>query len=247
MYVRLITLQVWRVMRQRNIFPDLPLYNLLLRCVRDCCPGDIDTLNRFIKEKDRHCLISGERSAEQILIGHETRQASQACMSITSSPSDEALEGKQMQEGRFHDAQETYETAVNKPNDISNSTSVSYDAEGLVHLPARIPNIELNNFHKSSADMYEIIHVNSAAKPGDRLALLGGMLSILRRMKAGDVQPDKRTFSLLMEIIPSDLETETELLTITEIQKVKLDVTFFNIIIRKRSLREDLQAARVGC
>ncbi|KAL8565087.1 hypothetical protein ACOMHN_005290 [Nucella lapillus] len=45
-------IQVWQVMHQTGVQPDLPLYNLLLRCVRDCGVGDMPSFTALLSGGD---------------------------------------------------------------------------------------------------------------------------------------------------------------------------------------------------
>jgi len=80
----------------------------------------------------------------------------------------------------------------------------------------------------------------------DSLAMLGGVSGMLARMDRDKAKPDVKTFSLLLDTMPSSLEAENDLLSAMNFYNVKADVDFYNMLIRKRNLRRDFTGAYVG-
>lgn len=78
-----------------------------------------------------------------------------------------------------------------------------------------------------------------------RLALFGGLPGILGHMAKDKATPDIKTFTLLLESIPSSREAEADLLATMTLHKVKPDVDFCSLLIRKRNLRKDFEGAKV--
>ncbi|XP_037043514.1 pentatricopeptide repeat-containing protein 1, mitochondrial-like [Bradysia coprophila] len=78
--------------------------------------------------------------------------------------------------------------------------------------------------------------------PEDRLLLLGGFKGILNEMEKLQVRPDVKTFTALLDVVPSTAEHEI----IESIRKhnVKCDIGFFNCLIKKRSMRLDYDGAK---
>uniref|UniRef100_A0A8C4R1G9 Pentatricopeptide repeat domain 1 n=1 Tax=Eptatretus burgeri TaxID=7764 RepID=A0A8C4R1G9_EPTBU len=77
-----------------------------------------------------------------------------------------------------------------------------------------------------------------------RLALLGGPKVFLGRMKDDAVPPDVRTSTLLLEILEPTVEAELNLLQQLAVFNLRLDLGFYNILLRRRARRDDLQAAK---
>lgn len=65
-------------------------------------------------------------------------------------------------------------------------------------------------------------------------------------MKKNNVKPDIKTFSLLLECLPPSILEEEELIKLLDVYKVKPDVGFFNILIKRRSFRFDHVEASVS-
>ncbi len=78
-----------------------------------------------------------------------------------------------------------------------------------------------------------------------RLNLIGGWEGFLQMMSSLKLKPDIKTFTLLLECLPPDLEEEEKLLLSIDSYEVKPDVDFFNILIKRRNFRKESQAAKV--
>jgi pentatricopeptide repeat domain-containing protein 1 len=90
----------------------------------------------------------------------------------------------------------------------------------------------------------KMIDINEVKKPEDRLILLGGFTGFLELMKQFDVKPDLKTYTLLIEIVPSTRAAENILLRAIRKDKIKCDVDFFNVLMKKRSMRFDYEGAK---
>uniref|UniRef100_UPI00358DE653 pentatricopeptide repeat-containing protein 1, mitochondrial n=1 Tax=Myxine glutinosa TaxID=7769 RepID=UPI00358DE653 len=77
-----------------------------------------------------------------------------------------------------------------------------------------------------------------------RLAILGGPKAFLGCMKDDAITPDVRTSTLLLEILEPTVEAELNLLQQLAIFNLRLDLGFYNILLRRRARRGDLHAAK---
>lgn len=89
-----------------------------------------------------------------------------------------------------------------------------------------------------------LIKIKEVKKPEDRFLLLGGFSGFLELMEIFEVDPDLKTFTLLLEVIPSTRVAENKLLRTIRKKEIKCDVDFFNVLMKKRSLRFDYEEAR---
>jgi len=80
----------------------------------------------------------------------------------------------------------------------------------------------------------------------DRLAMLGGVSGMLARMDCDRAKPDIKTFSMLLELMPLSLDSETDLLSAMRKYSVQPNIDFYNMLIRKRNHRHDYDGACVG-
>lgn len=90
----------------------------------------------------------------------------------------------------------------------------------------------------------KMIDIKEVKKPEDRLILLGGLTGFLELMKQFDVKPDLKTYTLLIELIPNTRAAENTLLRSLRKEKIKADVDFFNVLMKKRSMRFDYEGAK---
>ncbi|KAK9880831.1 hypothetical protein WA026_013157 [Henosepilachna vigintioctopunctata] len=100
------------------------------------------------------------------------------------------------------------------------------------------------NLMASIPHMGNLISLSEVKNAEDRLLLVGGMRGFLDIMKEHECEPTIKTYTLLLDVIPSTTAAEKELLSIMKKRKVKFDVDFFNMMIKKKSLRLDYQGAK---
>ena len=89
-----------------------------------------------------------------------------------------------------------------------------------------------------------LISLSEVIKPEDKLLLLGGFTGFLETMKRFDVKPDLKTYTELIEVIPAANAIEKKLLSKLKKDEIKCDVDFFNVLMKKRSMRFDYKGAR---
>ena len=78
-----------------------------------------------------------------------------------------------------------------------------------------------------------------------RLGALGGVDSILSHMARDKAVPNIKTFSLLLDCIASSTAVECELMSVMNTHEIKADIGFFNLLIRRRAKRGEMEGARV--
>ncbi|XP_031621039.1 pentatricopeptide repeat-containing protein 1, mitochondrial-like [Contarinia nasturtii] len=89
-----------------------------------------------------------------------------------------------------------------------------------------------------------IVELSMVNSPEDRLTLLGGLSGVIAEMEATKSRPNVKTFTQLLEIIPSKLEAEHELIQKMSYMRVRADTDFFNILMKRRILRKDYDGGK---
>ncbi|KAL1516600.1 hypothetical protein ABEB36_000494 [Hypothenemus hampei] len=89
-----------------------------------------------------------------------------------------------------------------------------------------------------------ILSISEVKQPEDRLLLIGGCKGLLETMNHYKCTPDIKTFTLLLDSIPSTQAAEKELIVAMKKLNVKPDVDFYNMLIKKRSMRFDYEGAK---
>ncbi|KAL2742288.1 hypothetical protein V1477_009917 [Vespula maculifrons] len=78
----------------------------------------------------------------------------------------------------------------------------------------------------------------------NRFILFGGLENVFQMMKEDDVTPNEVTASLLLNLIPNTMDVENLFLQNLENKKIKLDIDFYNMLIKRRSLRKEYNFAK---
>ncbi|XP_018044242.1 PREDICTED: pentatricopeptide repeat-containing protein 1, mitochondrial isoform X2 [Atta colombica] len=78
----------------------------------------------------------------------------------------------------------------------------------------------------------------------NRLILFGGVEGFLNRMSNDGIIPNIKTITLLLDLIPNTISAENILIKTAEEKNIKLDIDFFNMLIKRRSIRFDYKAAK---
>lgn len=119
----------------------------------------------------------------------------------------------------------------------NNQIEISENKEDLQDIT---PNLLSDTPHLGN--LIELKHIRDS---GDRLLLLGGISGFISEMEKAEVVPDIKTFTQLMDVIPSTEAAEHKLITQLRKAKVTADVDFFNMLMKKRSMRKDYIGAKV--
>lgn len=203
-------------MLQRGIKPDYYTFNTVLRCVRDCGFGDLQTMQMVLKQilSERRSLNIEGQNKTQIKLEGKTHDPQQ----------------------QFPDNSDTNDsTLITTPEQPQQSTlQVTTDATTL-----EIPNLLLPQPHLGS-----LISISEITCPNDRFLLLGGLTGFLDLMKQYGVTPSIETFTTMLEVIPPTNAAEKQLISFIRKIGLKSDIDFFNILIKKRSMRFDYEGAK---
>lgn len=107
-------------------------------------------------------------------------------------------------------------------------------------------NADTPNLLSNLPHLGKMVALSEIRKPEDRLLLLGGISGFLREMELTKAEPDIKTFSELIEVIPPTNAAEKKIIAIIRRRGVKCDIDFFNMLIKKRSMRFDYVGAKVS-
>ncbi|XP_072763102.1 pentatricopeptide repeat-containing protein 1, mitochondrial isoform X2 [Anoplolepis gracilipes] len=102
---------------------------------------------------------------------------------------------------------------------------------------------EVTQDDNNSEKQIESINLNDVFV-NNRLILFGGMEGFLSRMAYTKVKPDIKTITLLLYLIPNTVQAENLLIEAADERNIELDIDFFNMLIKRRSMRLDYIAAK---
>lgn len=217
-------------MLRSGILPDSKNYNVLLRTARDCGIGDASLASSMLLGSDRkyereHVSESGR--TDVIDIDLLERQ-----LFIQPDP--------------LSDRQQDSRDSEDESRSNKDSTSL-IPVRQTVSLPA---NIEGEATAPNLLDVFEgkrggVISLGTVDGAPDRLALIGGADGVLKKMEANGLSPDLKTLTLLADTMELGHASLQLLLKVAKQHKVKLDVAFFNSVIRRAARAGDLEEAKV--
>ncbi|XP_037948799.1 pentatricopeptide repeat-containing protein 1, mitochondrial-like, partial [Teleopsis dalmanni] len=209
-------LLTWHKMLQNGLKPDYYTFNTMLRCTRDCEFGDIRSMQNVLQQ------ILEENQA--IAISNDVHKNKQLLIESKSSN----LESNDLK-------QSTELEAV--PADTNPKEVVAVTNDNPTQL--ELPNLLALKPHLGS-----LLTLSEVNKPHERFVLLGGLTGYLEIMKQNNVTPDIKTFTTMLEIIPPTIAAEKQILSFIRRIGLKADIDFFNILIKKRSMRFDYESAK---
>lgn len=212
-------LLVWHKMLRRRLLPDAYSFNAMLRCVRDCGIGDLETMQAVIEQVLRESRASLKGGAEAMPLRLEAN-AEEKVLSIAVNES----------------------TPVDGSDNTSPVTTATTNTAAIASLdsePMNTPNLLGSRPH-----LGRLVALSEVTKPSDRLLLLGGFTGFLAEMRTAGAIPDIKTYTQLVEVLPPTNTAEKALLAALKRDKLKVDIDFFNVLMKKRSMRFDYVGAR---
>lgn len=220
-------LKVMRQMLWKKIRPSIYCYNLFLRTVRECGVGPPELFQELLDSAKPKPNLSDshgaggkkEPKAKTLLIKARVLEDG-----ISSTVADEPIV-----------AEEAASEAIKEPL-FTDEERLSSASSSL----AVLPNLLSPSF-KYKGDIVGLTEVTEAHQ---RLMVCGGVPGIMDHLRDMCVRPDAKTITLLLDCLPADCDSEVELIAEADKMGVKLDVDFFNMLIKRRALRGDREQAR---
>ncbi|KAM6379425.1 pentatricopeptide repeat-containing protein 1, mitochondrial [Pluvialis apricaria] len=253
-------LQVWKQMTKLGIKADSHIYNLMLRAARDCGIGDplvaSELLLRPSNETSSQLRLAPGRQKEKVKNQKKKKLESAAAVQ---------LDVEAMEKLFFQESLGKPEELIQPQNkDVTQAETEPAALDSIAHSrtgalmrggqnkmeqeQARLSQKQhfcnLPNLLDSRMPDAAVVSLGTAATPSDRLALMGDVEGFLNKMKEDNAEPNIKTFTLLAELVEPQSPSESSLLALLDEHKVKVDVTFFNTLIRNKSIRADLEGAK---
>ncbi|XP_010294757.1 PREDICTED: pentatricopeptide repeat-containing protein 1, mitochondrial, partial [Phaethon lepturus] len=255
-------LQVWKQMTKLGIKANSHSYNLMLRAARDCGIGDpvvaSELLLRPTHENSSQLRLAPGRQKEKVK--NQRKKGSESAPAVQLDV--EAMEKQLFQESSVQPEEpmrqqnkdvnqaETEAAALDSPSVAHSRTGVlvrrgqNEMEQEQARLSWKQRFCNLPNLLDSRMPDTALVSLGTVATPSDRLALMGDVEGFLNKMKEDNAEPNIKTFTLLAELVEPQSPSESSLLALLDEHKVKVDVTFFNTLIRKKSKQGDLEGAK---
>ncbi|NXY81541.1 PTCD1 protein, partial [Alcedo cyanopectus] len=254
-------LQVWKQMTKLGIKANSHTYNLVLRAARDCGIGDPAVASQLLlsppaENPAQLRLVPGKRREE---VKSQRKKGLESAAAIQLDV--EAMEKQIFQESSVQceliRQQTTDVTGTEQEPAALGSLSVAQSRAGALtrrgqneleqeraHINQKLRFCNLPNLLDFRVPDAAMVSLGTVATPADRLALIGDVEGFLNKMKEDNAEPNIKTFTLLAELVEPQSPSESSLLELLDDCKVKVDVTFFNTLIRKKSKQGDLEGAK---
>ncbi|KAM9261654.1 pentatricopeptide repeat-containing protein 1, mitochondrial [Cariama cristata] len=253
-------LQVWKQMTELGIKADSHIYNLMLRAARDCGIGDPVVASELL-------LKPTDENSSQLRLGPGRQKVKNQRKKLSESAAAVQLDVEAMEKQLFQESLVQPEELIRQQNKDVNraetqraapdSPSVAPSRTGALmrrgqnemeqeqaHLSQKLRFCNLPNLLDSRMPDAAVVSLGTAATRSDRLGLMGDVEGFLNKMKEDNAEPSIKTFTLLAELVEPQSPSESSLLAFLDEHKVKVDVTFFNTLIRKKSKQGDLEGAK---
>ncbi|XP_033940352.1 pentatricopeptide repeat-containing protein 1, mitochondrial [Pseudochaenichthys georgianus] len=228
-----LALQVWRQMLRSGLLPKTYNYNLLLRTARDCGIGDPAQTSAVLLKPDQGHegkRLSKLQSTEKVLLNINLLER-QLCFQ-PDARSDSQQDGRGSEE----------------ESNIKQDSSHLVPVRQIETSPLPV-DLAADSTAPNLLDLFEgkrvaVVSLGTVAGAADRLALIGGAKGFLEKMEAKSLSPDLKTLTLLADTMEPGYESLQMLLRVAKKHKVKLDVAFFNSVIRRSARTGDLEEAK---
>ncbi|NXY01680.1 PTCD1 protein, partial [Pteruthius melanotis] len=253
-------LQVWKQMNKLGIKADSHTYNLMLRAARDCGIGNPAVASQLLlspPENPPQLQLPPGRRKEKVKNWRKKGSESAAVQLDVEAMEKQLFQESSVQpEERIQQQNKDMAWAEAEPA-APDSPSITHSTAGALmrrarsemeqeqeHPSQKLPFYNLPNLLDSRMPDTAVVSLGTVATPSHRLALMGDVEGFLNKMKEDSAEPNIKTFTLLAELVEPQSPSESSLLALLEHHKVKVDVTFFNTLMRKRSKQGDLEGAK---
>ncbi|XP_075557083.1 pentatricopeptide repeat-containing protein 1, mitochondrial isoform X2 [Dermacentor variabilis] len=225
-------LKVMRTMLWKKIRPSVYCYNLFLRTVRECGVGPPEMFQELLLES----LQPGK--AKRISKKKGNAKAD-SMLRIEALLSDATSEGP-TEAARFAQTEKDASERVFDTKEVEELPSGSSGKTATSASLATLPNLLSPSFKHTG----EIVGLGKVTEPYHRLLMIGGVKGMMDHFRDMSVCPDAKTITLLLDCIPNNCDAEIDLIAEADKIGVKLDVDFFNMLIKRRAFRLEKETAK---
>ncbi|NXH13466.1 PTCD1 protein, partial [Bucco capensis] len=256
-------LQIWKQMTMLGIKANSHTYNLMLRAARDCGIGDpvvaSELLLRPTGENSAQLRLAPGRLKGKVKSQRKKGSESAAPVQLDVEAMEEQLfleSSVQPEELTQQQTQDVTQTEKEPPPPLDSPivaqsrtgalmrTSQNEMEQEQAQLSQKLPFCSLPNLLESRMPNTTAVALGTVSTPSHRLALMGDVEGFLNKMKEDNAEPNIKTFTLLAELVEPQSPSESSLLALLDKHQVKVDVTFFNTLIKKKSKQGDLEGAK---
>ncbi|KAK9980591.1 hypothetical protein ABG768_000184 [Culter alburnus] len=241
-----LALQVWHQMLRIGIKPDTQNYNILLRVARDCGIGDPSLASALllkIPEEVTPKLTSGKKS-RRTKVKVET-----SCQPLDMDAFENELFVDTQSHGQAKDndftlLKEKDPCRIDTSQDETHMLPVLSSGSLTCQSQLSTQSSHLPNLLDPSTCHSGVVALGPVNSASDRLALIGNLDGFLEKMSKDGLEPNIKTITLLADVMEAGSQSMQSLINVAKESGVKLDVTFFNTMIRRVAKAGDLYGAK---
>ena len=242
-------LVVWRKMLKMRERPNIYSFNLILRCAKDCNVGSKEDMLEVISAIQEHNMLLN--SDVQIL------QIENSPALLDANISKDVIDVRKdplliaSNENSNENELLTSKESDNKTNSLENDCNTLETVNSIefvdnFHRPAAIvQGRSVPNLLSKVVQIDQVMAFQDIGTSQDKFAIIGGQEDFLKEMEAWNVKPDVKIFTQMLPLIDNNTEAENKLLETMKTLKIKGDIEFYNMLIKKRCLRHDYDNALV--
>ncbi|KAJ8713364.1 hypothetical protein PYW07_013734 [Mythimna separata] len=225
---------VWRKMLKMREKPNIYTFNLLLRCVKDCNLGSKQDIEDLIDTIQAQIQLQS-KNKQQLKLTESSKH-------IKIEPNKQVLIGptKSVNEKETEyvhtDATSSELSVIDKKDNISIEFVNKLDT--VITNDRNVPNLL-----SKVLNMEQVTALQEVQTLQEKFAVVGGQDDFLKEMEVYSVKPDIKTFTQMLPLLDNTTEAEEKLLKQMKSVGVRADIDFYNMLIKKRCLRSDYDAA----
>lgn len=211
-------------MLSAGIKPDTQNYTILLRAARDCGIGDPALASKLLlKGHEESVSIRGQRSQLREGMCH-------------SEPLDVDVFERRVLNNTASDL-----SRLTLHSDSTQSHLIPTSSSSCTSSSPSVPNLL-----DPSSSRSDVVALATASTASDRLALIGDFDGFLNKMSSDGVKPSLKTLTLLADVTKPSSQSVHRLIDVANQSGVRLDVGFFNTLIRRAAKAGDVEGVKVG-
>lgn len=259
---------VWRKMLKMREKPNIYSFNLILKCVKDCNMGSRADIEELISVIQDQIALESKKPSEleqsKPALSTQSKNKNYKNEKPITKVKDELeilsdLKPLQMKE----DAENTNEPDCTRESGLdipkscdqpdlsseSNKPAVQQDYNVSLQLVKRTIPIEVRtvpNLLAKELQLEQVLSLQEVGTVQEKFAVIGGQEDFLKEMKACSVKPDIKIFTQMLPLLEETEDAEIKLLDTMKTLDLKADIDFYNMLIKKRCLRSDYNAAFVS-
>ncbi|XP_076040230.1 pentatricopeptide repeat-containing protein 1, mitochondrial isoform X2 [Oratosquilla oratoria] len=237
-------IKAWNKMRALHLNPDIYSYNLMVRCIKECKAGDPKLLNQLldlpkVATQPKRGLIIEKRPSSRI---HKTK-LDIPVISIDENYAND--QGNTKEECLHEKDQEDGIQNSDKGRDLKEKT-YKFNGGSASAVTSNVPAEFFPNLIARQPSSGQMVAMSSLDKAHERLTLVGGSVGFLEQIHQDKVKPSIVFFTQLLDCLPPDTQAEEALISEMQSLGVKVDISFCNMLIRRRCFRTDAEAVKAA-